>query len=117
MLYICLFTFSVSVLTQLLKTYPTYVATISFLSSGIEALLGVPQFLLNFKRKNTEGLAVILILIWLGGDCYKFSYYASNNSPLALVVCAGFQIMTDLCILSQFWIYRGASKEGGAESN
>jgi len=49
---------------------------------------------------------VLLIFIWLGGDCYKLSYYLANLSPLALRVCASFQIFTDLCILSQFVIYR-----------
>ena len=51
-------------------------------------------------------LSVILIFIWLGGDCYKLSYYLANESPLALRACASFQIFTDLCILSQFVIYR-----------
>ena len=49
---------------------------------------------------------MLLIFIWLGGDCYKLSYYLANLSPLALRVCASFQIFTDLCILSQFVIYR-----------
>lgn len=49
--------------------------SIGMLSSGIEALLGVPQFWLNFGRKNTSGLSVTLIILWLMGDLYKMSYY------------------------------------------
>lgn len=51
---------------------------------------------------------MVLIMIWLGGDLYKFSYYIGAHSPVALVACAFFQICIDLCILSQFWVYRFA---------
>ena len=51
-------------------------------SSAVEALLGVPQFWLNFQKKHTKGLAVILIMMWLFGDLYKLSYYSSSNAPL-----------------------------------
>eukprot|EP00347_Sterkiella_histriomuscorum_P019285 403342230 len=111
LVYIGALTLVILAMTLLLKQFPMYVTAISFLSSGIEALLGVPQFWLNYQRKNTQGLAVILILIWLCGDLYKFSYYASNNSPIALVCCAFFQICTDICILSQFWLYRNNKSE------
>jgi hypothetical protein len=33
-----------------------YQSVIGFSSGAIEAMLGVPQFLLNYKRKNTSGL-------------------------------------------------------------
>lgn len=45
------------------------------------------------------------------GDLYKLSYYVSNSSPIALQACASFQIFTDICILSQFAIYRNASEK------
>ena len=98
--------FILKVLTFLFRSFLGFVALIGSLSSGIEALLGVPQFLLNYQRKNTQGLSVVLIVIWLCGDLYKFSYYAGTSSPAALVMCAFFQICMDVCILSQFWVYR-----------
>jgi len=60
------------------------------ISAAIEAMLGIPQFLLNFNRKNTSGLAPVLIMMWLGGDLYKFSYYSSTGSPAPLIICALF---------------------------
>lgn len=99
-LYLTGGTLAVLALSLLLHSIPGYVALVASLSSGIEALLGVPQFMLNYQRKNTQGLAVVLIMIWLGGDLYKFSYYIGAQSPVALVACAFFQICVDLCILS-----------------
>ena len=52
----------------------------------------------------------MLIFIWLGGDLYKLSYYVANESPLALQLCAAFQIFIDICILGQFGLYRNTGK-------
>ena len=60
------------------------------LSSLIEAMLGVPQFYLNYTRKNTQGLAPLLIGMWLFGDGYKLMYYYSYNSPMQLILCSVF---------------------------
>jgi solute carrier family 66, member 2 len=97
---------------------PIYQAILAYTSSAVEAGLGVPQFMLNYKRQNTSGLSIALILIWLGGDLYKLQYYVTHGSPLALQGCAMFQILTDLCILCQFAIYRdsGDKKKGKSVS-
>jgi len=77
-----------------------FCVTLGTLSSGVEALLGVPQFWLNCSRGNTVGLAMSLIGMWLFGDLYKMSYYQSTGSPLQLVLCSFFQCITDCAILS-----------------
>ena len=56
---------------------------------------------------------VALPLIWLGGDLYKLSYYTATNSPIALQLCAAFQIFTDLCILAQFGYYKNSTQKVG----
>ena len=38
-------------------------------------MIGTPQFKLNYQRKNTQGLSIILICMWFFGDVYKLSYY------------------------------------------
>jgi hypothetical protein len=47
----------VGILTAVFQSFPTYIVIIGFLSGSIEALLGLPQFMLNFQKKSTEGLA------------------------------------------------------------
>lgn len=80
------------------------------LSSGIEALLGVPQFYLNFARKNTTGLSTTLILMWCFGDFYKLNYYVFSSSPFPLIACSVFQVCTDSAILFQIWYYKRYGK-------
>jgi len=93
-------------LTWLGQDSKTFSDSIGMLSSGIEALLGVPQFWLNFGKKNTAGLSISLIVLWLFGDLYKMSYYQQTEAPTQLLLCAVFQVCTDISILSQFWVYR-----------
>ena len=83
-----------------------YAWVLGMASSGVEALLGCPQFKLNYEKKNTKGLAIVLIFMWLLGDFYKLSYYSGSGAPIQLLACAMFQVVTDVAILSQFWIYR-----------
>lgn len=52
-----IFTVCVYLLTVTIGGNKHFQAIIGFASSSIEALLGVPQFWLNFKRKNTSGLS------------------------------------------------------------
>lgn len=77
-------------LTYFLEQFHFYDELLGISSSMIEAMLGIPQFYLNYNRKNTEGLAPLLILMWLFGDLFKLSYYYQNNSPVELVLCSVF---------------------------
>lgn len=56
----------------------------------VQALLGVPQFWLNFGKKNTCGLSATLIFMWLFGDMYKMFYYSSTHAPTQLLMCSVF---------------------------
>lgn len=86
--------------TILMSENAYFIGTLGTLSSVVEAMLGIPQFYLNFKKKNTEGLAPVLIMMWLFGDFYKLTYYISFNSPLQLILCSVFQICTDVSIMA-----------------
>jgi hypothetical protein len=57
LIYIGKFTAVVGLLTAAFNSFPLFVVTVGFLSSGVEALLGIPQFLLNFQKRSTAGLA------------------------------------------------------------
>lgn len=50
------FAFVMFFITLIFGENALYQSVIGFSSGAIEAMLGVPQFLLNYKRKNTSGL-------------------------------------------------------------
>ena len=88
-----------------------FAGILGILSSFIEALLGLPQLLLNFQKKSTHGLAFLLIAMWTWGDFYKLMYYLSIDGPIQLICCSVFQISVDVGIMSQFWLYRNNKPE------
>ena len=46
----------IGVATCIFKDYYLYQSFLGLTSSAVEAGLGVPQFLLNYRRQNTDGL-------------------------------------------------------------
>jgi uncharacterized protein with PQ loop repeat len=48
---------------------------IGFFSMGIEATLGFPQVISNFKTKSVKGLSYTMIGMWFLGDFLKTVYF------------------------------------------
>ena len=79
-----------TILTIIFGGSTTFINSMGAVSAFIEAFLGVPQLILNFKRKSTQGLEPLLIAGWLFGDSFKAGYYITKNAPIQLVVCGFF---------------------------
>ncbi|KPI84518.1 hypothetical protein ABL78_6428 [Leptomonas seymouri] len=79
---------------------------VGYVSLGIEALLVLPQILRNARRRSTEGLSVVLILTWVGGDIIKVAYYIYAKQALPFIVCGIFQILLDVVVVAQVVYYR-----------
>lgn len=59
--FLLVFTFLLSIITWLFINSTFYVETIGFLAVFLEALLGIPQFLHNFRLKSTKGMSVKMV--------------------------------------------------------
>lgn len=73
----------------------------------------VPQIRLNYKRKSTDGVAVLFfIFTLLGNITYCLSIFAADSSKHALVLNASWivgalgSLLLDVVVVVQFWIYR-----------
>ena len=82
MAVIGLITVGLGVLSVVFRDNEDYIIMLGTLSGVTEAQLAVPQFILNAKRRNTEGLSLILILMWLLGDLFKCLYYYLRVAPV-----------------------------------
>ena len=63
------------VTTMLFSRYPVYLESIGFMAVFTEAMLGIPQFVRNFKNQSTEGMRFVRIL-----SCH-------DTMPLHLLTC------------------------------
>jgi uncharacterized protein with PQ loop repeat len=95
-----------TLVTAVLYQSTIYELVLGYFSGAVEMILGLPQFLLNLKRKNTYGLSKILIGLWTVGDVIKFIYYMQNDAPTALCVCQLFSVAIDCAIIVQFFVYK-----------
>ncbi|GFH59267.1 hypothetical protein CTEN210_15743 [Chaetoceros tenuissimus] len=57
-----------------------YIATIKVISILLESCLALPQIILNYKRKSTEGLSLVMVLGWVVGDFMKMIYFTLELS-------------------------------------
>lgn len=81
-------------------------AVVGYLSLGIESLLVLPQILRNARRQSTEGLSILLILTWAGGDIIKVIYFTYAKQALPFIVCGIFQTVLDVVVVAQVIYYR-----------
>jgi len=95
-----------SMLMYFLIEYKPFVEFIGFVAVFTEALLGVPQFYRNLRNKSTYGMSVPMVLMWTTGDIFKTSYFYLRNTPPQFFICGSLQVMVDMMILCQVYIYR-----------
>ena len=85
--------------------YDPFVETVGFLAVFTEAMLGMPQFYRNFTNKSTYGMSLQMVLMWTCGDVFKTTYFYLRKTPPQFVICGMLQVMVDIAILTQVWLY------------
>ncbi|CAI4225743.1 unnamed protein product [Auanema sp. JU1783] len=113
MIALAAFTAFWSVITAIFINFTWYVEALGMVSLLVEATLGAPQLIRNFKRKSTTGMSIPMVLAWLCGDLAKTGYFVATDSPKQFWVCAILQITIDILILGQVFVYR--KNTGSAE--
>lgn len=108
--FLFLLTLVLSIITWIFSRYSIYVEALGLTAVLCEALLGIPQFLRNFRLKSTEGMSVKMVLLWAAGDIFKTVYFILRRAPLQFLICGILQISIDVAILVQVILY--ANKRG-----
>jgi hypothetical protein len=75
--FLLFFTGVVGIMTFFSKLVwiPYYGQLIGYVSLSIEATLGIPQLLSNYRNKSVEGLSLFMIFTWFAGDFLKTIYF------------------------------------------
>lgn len=87
-----------------------YIETIGVISASVEACIGLPQVISNYKSRSTDTLSVFMIITWMFGDTFKTVYFLKTAAPLQLVICGLVQLTIDLILISQIVYYTKFSK-------
>ncbi|XP_045762385.1 solute carrier family 66 member 2 isoform X1 [Maniola jurtina] len=104
----CMLVFSVfgAAITYLLIEFSPFVELIGFLAVFTEAMLGAPQIVKNLGNKSTEGMSLSMVIMWTCGDLFKTAYFVIREAPAQFWVCGSLQVLLDIIILIQVWLYR-----------
>jgi len=94
-----------SLVTFVLQDSMVYIESLGFIALFTEAMLAVPQLLQNFRNKSTEGMSVLMVVMWLMGDCFKTTYFVLRDLPPQFWLCGSLQIAIDVFILGQVYWY------------
>lgn len=106
-----------AIITFFMLPYTWFMETIGFLATFIEAMLGTfwfqsieaivdfqiliqcffspkgaPQFIRNFKSKSTQGMSIMMVVLWTVGDIFKTCYYKFRNAPPQFWACGLLQV-------------------------
>ncbi|KAF1741404.1 hypothetical protein MXB_4329 [Myxobolus squamalis] len=98
--------FSIIVFIMLLPYNSKHIQVIGSISSFLEALVTLPQLYYNYSNKNVKGLSMIMVIMWLCGDVFKFFYLVGVNAPFQFVYCNVFQTIVDIAIMGQVHFYK-----------
>uniref|UniRef100_A0AAG5DIB9 Solute carrier family 66 member 2 n=1 Tax=Anopheles atroparvus TaxID=41427 RepID=A0AAG5DIB9_ANOAO len=93
-------------ITYLMLSITWFMETIGFLAVFTEAMLGLPQFVRNYKNKSTHGMSICMVIMWTAGDMFKTGYFVLRDAPTQFWICGTLQVSLDLAILLQVYIYR-----------
>ena len=83
-----------------------YVFMLGVITCIIESTCDVPQIYELYKSKNPYTVSYLMISFWLSGDVFKVSYYFCRDTPIQLILCGIFQLITDIILTSQIFYYR-----------
>ena len=87
-----------------------YIFTLGVLTSLIESFLDVPQIYELYKSKNPFTISYLLVFGWICGDIFKVGYFFFRDTPIQLILCAIFQLTTDIILIMQIFYYRYIKK-------
>ncbi|XP_055300297.1 solute carrier family 66 member 2 isoform X1 [Sitodiplosis mosellana] len=95
-----------AIITYFMLPFTFFMESVGFMAVFIEAMLGAPQFLRNFKNKSTQGMSIMMVALWTVGDMFKTCYFIFRHAPMQFWICGTLQVSLDLAILFQVFWYR-----------
>ncbi len=87
-----------------------YVFALGVLTSLIESFLDVPQIYELYISKDPFTISYLLVFEWICGDIFKIGYFFFRDTPIQLILCAIFQLTSDIILIGQIFYYRYIKK-------
>ncbi|KAK9446658.1 uncharacterized protein V1518DRAFT_423195 [Limtongia smithiae] len=105
--YICIAIFFaiVGIFELFLHNFDTWFAIIARVAVALEAVLPLPQLILNYTRHSLSGFRFTLLFAWVSGDFVKTLFYYIDDQEYYYKVGGTSQTILDFAILWQYFYY------------
>lgn len=104
--FLILFSVILGISMYYLVNCEPFVEAVGYCALVIEAMLGLPQVIKNYKNKSVKGMSLSMVLMWLAGDTFKTGYFIANSVPFQFWLCGLLQITIDIIILVQVCLFK-----------
>ncbi|KAK9389071.1 hypothetical protein V1515DRAFT_325491 [Lipomyces mesembrius] len=105
--YLCIAIFMavIGILELCLRSFDTWFAIIARVAVALEAVLPLPQLILNYTRHSLAGFRFTLLFAWVSGDFVKTLFYYIDGQEYYYKVGGTCQTVLDFGILAQYVYY------------
>lgn len=95
------------VLSPIPVVYQAYSSLIGYVGLSVEAILPIPQILVNYRSRSSQGLRISVLASWLVGDSMKMFWFFTSKTtiPWAFKLCGMFQAVCDSMLGVQYVLY------------
>lgn len=100
-----IFAGSLAILQLLLRSFDTWFSLIERTAVGLEAVLPLPQLLLNYSRHSLSGFRFTLLFAWVSGDFVKTLFYYIDGQAYYYQIGGTCQTLLDVGIFAQYVYY------------
>ncbi|CEI86250.1 hypothetical protein RMCBS344292_00693 [Rhizopus microsporus] len=76
------------------------------ISIGCWIVVFTPQLWENYKRKNTDGVSVTFLLLWIFGDIFNLLGILLEDLLFTMLLLAAYYLFADCVLMSQVLYYR-----------
>ncbi|KAK9461649.1 uncharacterized protein V1516DRAFT_672576 [Lipomyces oligophaga] len=105
--YICIALFMgvIGIFHLLLRSFDTWFQIIARTAVALEAILPLPQLMLNYTRHSLSGFRFTLLFAWVSSDAVKTINYFIDGSDYYYQIGGMSQTILDFGILAQYLYY------------
>lgn len=105
--FLAYFTLTLAALQFLIGQNELYIGIQGYVALSVEAVLPIPQILVNHKTRSCKGFRLSVLVNWLIGDAFKMTYFflSEGGVPWAFKLCGIFQAACDCYLGVQYWMY------------
>jgi uncharacterized protein with PQ loop repeat len=95
----------------------TWSHILSILSLLFYSIVYIPQFIVIYKEKSSDGISLVTLSIWTQADILSLIATISLNMPVSLIVIGWYHFLVGCCMMLFIVYYKKSSNKKSSLSS